>query len=713
MHQLLWLEHTGRSLLTENLDSNAGGGFTLDTLSTDSLQGGTEVYRPVEYKLRSIRVRAPGLHAGKPIIVGTTESSQVLELALLHEAVQSGTLGQPGTNDGNWAVVYIPFVKADSPLQNDPMLPFVVDAQFPTQKGQTGHAQLRLPWNLDAFMPSEESATMLHYWGNFVTPPCGPDVLARHFVRQEPIPIGAGTLEPILAVLGKAAENAGLMSPSSPRNAWQIPICSGLAESCPSILPKGVGYNTTKTNLIKRLSDATAERTAARTNLQQVENALNNSLVEIEAAKSGNTVAQNQSDKKFDGARNLATTLRSAEQRMEAAQFNEAQAYADLQALPAKDEWDLDRPDAKQIDSRNNATSSASQNLKDPFGSESSDSTANANLKSEDSGTNSTSSATESDLSLLNLVLGTSDTEESADSDGSINNVANLASFAAGGMAEAQSCEKWDGVGSDTGLSPIDIKTADVADLASLAQLSSPAMFRYDGDLEDISSRRRLWLENTGGSLRATALPSDNEAAGGPLGMLTFGAEGLYELKTVELKLPGEHSVDGHVPVAELQLIHHRQSQGGEAKHAPVIVLAVRLEEAKDGEDNPWLEALVNTLPRVDEAMEVYGAPLWTAATGLTATSGIPPYYRYDGVTTSPPCSAAQWFMLEDTGFVSPRQLDALKLVLMAKPAPLPHPIGERIVVRNSPLALQKKSAKALLQAWRKRRLSSTNSIAP
>lgn len=275
-------------------------------------------------------------------------------------------------------------------------------------------------------------------------------------------------------------------------------------------------------------------------------------------------------------------------------------------------------------------------------------------------------------------------------------------------MTGMQSCGQQHGQGADAGLSPINIETANVADLEALAQVaSSPVIFRYDGDLGE-ASRRRLWLENTGGSLRATALPADNAAPGGPFGVLSFGAAGLYDLKTVELKMPGEHSIDAKAPLAELQLIHHRQ---GADESKPVVVLAVRLLEAEDGEDNPWLDALINTLPHMDEATEVYGAPLWSAAVGLASTSGSPPYLRYDGSTTSPPCRTAMWFMLEDPGFISARQLDALKLVLMPKPAPSLQPLGDRIVVRDSPVALQKKSARALLQALKQRRLRSTNKL--
>lgn len=708
MNQPLWLEHTGRSLLAETLDGNKGGGFAIDTLPGDSLQKGTEVYRPVHYELRSIRVRAPGLHAGKPLVAGTTASSQVLELALLHREKL------PNGEDGNWAVVYIPFAQSDGALTNDPLLPFVEDADFPSQKGQTGHAQLRIPWKLADFMPPGTSATMLHYWGKLVMPPCGPNTLARHIVREDPIAVAPATLAPILAVLERAAENAEFMTYSAPTNVWKLPLCSAFASSCNAILPYEKGWTETKKELKVRLMAATTEREAARTNLQQAQAALNNSLVQLKDEDKLKALT-NRSSNQLILAQQLAAALQAAEDRMEGARVNEVEAAANLQALPSSSsKWDIERPERNITGNQPFAIGKA-----DLFGSSgnasSTTSTASnatnenaipVSSTAEDEVTNSTASTATSDLSLLNLVLGAEDTEESKDSSSSADSGASTANLITG----MQSCAQWHGNGAEGGLSPIDIKTADVADLASLSEVaSSPVVFRYDGDLGEGSSRR-LWLENTGGSFRATALPSDSAAPGGPFGIFSLGSGGLFELNTVELKVPGEHSVDGEALAAELQLIHHRQG-ADDAEHEPVIMLAMRLTE--DDSDNPWLEALINTLPRMDEGMEVYGAPLWSAGAGLAATSGSPPFYRYDGTTTSPPCRTAHWFMLEDPGYISTRQLNALKLLLMPKPAPLRQPLGERIVVRDSPIALQKKSARALLQALRQNRLRSTGSLAP
>jgi len=181
---------------------------------------------------------------------------------------------------------------------------------------------------------------MLHYWGDFVVPPCGPDKLTRHIVREEPIPVAAATLAPILAVLERAAENAAFMSYSAPTNVWKLPLCSALAAQCQPLPAWKTGYTTATAALNLALKAATDERAAARTNLETAKAALNASLAQL---KGTNTST------KVDAAESAATLLQQAESRMEGARTAESEAAADLQALPnitykGTAEWDAGRP---------------------------------------------------------------------------------------------------------------------------------------------------------------------------------------------------------------------------------------------------------------------------------------------------------------------------------------------------------------------------------
>jgi len=136
---------------------------------------------------------------------------------------------------------------------------------------------LRLPWKLSEFLPPESDASMLHFWGHLVVPPCGPDKPARHIVREEPIPVAAATLEPILAVLEKAAENAGFMSYSAPTNVWKLPLCSALAQTCQGLPGWKKGYTDTTAALNLQLKQATKERADARANLERQKNLVGHS----------------------------------------------------------------------------------------------------------------------------------------------------------------------------------------------------------------------------------------------------------------------------------------------------------------------------------------------------------------------------------------------------------------------------------------------------
>lgn len=96
---------------------------------------------------------------------------------------------------------------------------------------------------------------------------------------------------------------------------------------------------------------------------------------------------------------------------------------------------------------------------------------------------------------------------------------------------------------------------------------------------------------------------------------------------------------------------------------------AVALRFRITAEDNPWLAPLVGALPGFRQETEIVGKPLAELHNVLSEGSTAK-YYRYDGTLTSPPCHAAQWYVLEDMGYISIQQLAHLKAAFTAHVEP-------------------------------------------
>jgi carbonic anhydrase len=210
------------------------------------------------------------------------------------------------------------------------------------------------------------------------------------------------------------------------------------------------------------------------------------------------------------------------------------------------------------------------------------------------------------------------------------------------------------------GQSPVDIDSKRVVDASSLSSaLIEPLAFRYMSPSNNERQGARLRLSKRGRHLRVAVPPGSTEWPLG--GVLSSGI--LRGVSYVDIHVPGEHSVDGHVPAAELQLVH--ESAGGK----PAVAVAVPLELSSDSSSadyagaNEWLKPLLAALPEKKGAQEVLGEPLALLHKAFSsgATSD---YYRYDGSLTKPPCLLTEWFVLQEPGHLSRRQLADLSAAL-------------------------------------------------
>jgi carbonic anhydrase len=230
------------------------------------------------------------------------------------------------------------------------------------------------------------------------------------------------------------------------------------------------------------------------------------------------------------------------------------------------------------------------------------------------------------------------------------------------------------------GQSPVDIQSKRVVDPAALsAGLTQPLGFRYTSLSELGQQGTRVRMFNRGSYIRVAVPPGSVEWPLG--GVLSNGV--LRGVSYIDIHVPGQHSVDGRLPAAELQLVH--ESAGGKPAMALAVPLDVSVNEPATG-TNDWLEPLLVALPKTDSAKDMLGAPLGSLhnaiRSGLTSA-----YYRYDGSLTKPPCLRADWYILEEPGHISHKQLsalgEALNIDMNSKPRGLA--FMTNLVMRGSP----------------------------
>mmetsp|Transcript_30132 Transcript_30132/g.70277 ORF Transcript_30132/g.70277 Transcript_30132/m.70277 type:complete len:666 (+) Transcript_30132:242-2239(+) len=124
----------------------------------------------------------------------------------------------------------------------------------------------------------------------------------------------------------------------------------------------------------------------------------------------------------------------------------------------------------------------------------------------------------------------------------------------------------------------------------------------------------------------------------------------------VDVHVPGQHAIDGSVSAAEVHIVHIPPSDH------PAVVFAVRLGVAEDDERNPWIASILPGLASSRDAQASWEgvAPLSLLHPALEA-GRIERYFHYDGTLTTPPCRETHWYIIEEPGTISQRQLAALR----------------------------------------------------
>jgi len=212
--------------------------------------------------------------------------------------------------------------------------------------------------------------------------------------------------------------------------------------------------------------------------------------------------------------------------------------------------------------------------------------------------------------------------------------------------------------------SPVDIKTDKAMDPSLISQgLSEPIQFKpaslatVGGGVAAGEASPPTWhVANLGSSLRVSVPAGASKSALGAIVVNGIARDVAY----MDVHAPSEHTVDGQPSALELQLFHD--------PHDDMPFVAVALRFRITTEDNPWLAPLVAALPLVHQQAETVGKPLAELHSAISE-GPTAKYYRYDGTLTSPPCHAAQWYVLEDMGHISVQQLAHVKAALATQRA--------------------------------------------
>lgn len=191
-------------------------------------------------------------------------------------------------------------------------------------------------------------------------------------------------------------------------------------------------------------------------------------------------------------------------------------------------------------------------------------------------------------------------------------------------------------------------------------------------DIMEYVAKDGAELTNTGGALQVD----------GPFGSINL-PDGEYELKSIELHFPSEHSLDGSLGAAELELVHVRKSSGS---NDDIAIISILFQEGANEKETGFFTQLgFANLPKeagsstpIQGAVDlsVFGAPL----------KGD--FYHYLGSMTSPPCSErVHWYVMKTTASVTSEQISNFKCIFPdpANNRPV-QPVlpGRRQVVINS-----------------------------
>jgi len=168
-------------------------------------------------------------------------------------------------------------------------------------------------------------------------------------------------------------------------------------------------------------------------------------------------------------------------------------------------------------------------------------------------------------------------------------------------------------------------------------------------------------------TVRNTGFGADADVGGG--NSIEVSGE-LFDLVRIQVHVPSEHSINGKLADAELQLVHQNT-----ARQLAVIAVLLRA-----GKDDATLRDLWNNLPSNSGESKALEGEI-NLEDILPTRRGT---YRYEGSQTTPPCAEiATWIVMRDSMHVSAGQLAGWTAIFKPNNRPA-QPWNHRMIVEDT-----------------------------
>ena len=196
--------------------------------------------------------------------------------------------------------------------------------------------------------------------------------------------------------------------------------------------------------------------------------------------------------------------------------------------------------------------------------------------------------------------------------------------------------------------SPIDLRDAKAVGTQGLADLD----IRY----RDVP----LKIENNGHSIQVNY----------PLGSYIKVGGKRYELLQYHFHTPSEHMKEGFNYPMEMHIVH----RDGDGNFAVIGVIF------QEGEENEYLNTLLNVLPKKTAKQKIYSALSVNPAYFIPANTE---FYKYSGSLTTPPCTeGVYWMVFKQPITASAEQIQQMNEVMGENARPV-NPVNSRTILKS------------------------------
>jgi carbonic anhydrase len=155
-----------------------------------------------------------------------------------------------------------------------------------------------------------------------------------------------------------------------------------------------------------------------------------------------------------------------------------------------------------------------------------------------------------------------------------------------------------------------------------------------------------------------------------PLGSYIKVGGKRYELLQYHFHTPSEHMKEGFNYPMEMHIVH----RDGDGNFAVIGVIF------QEGEENEYLNNLLNVLPKKTAKQKIYSALSVNPAYFIPANTE---FYKYSGSLTTPPCTeGVYWMVFKQPITASAEQIQQMNEVMGENARPV-NPVNSRTILKS------------------------------